>query len=120
MSDNVLAIQNYDSKLNDPGSRRYETYSYLQEMDAETLRAQIQGIIDKGWDLAVEHIEPARSNSTYWYMWKLPLFGEWKIDVIMDEINKCRTAYPDHHIKVIGYDKLAQTQGMAMIVHQAS
>jgi ribulose-bisphosphate carboxylase small chain len=122
MTDNVAStsqeMRNYHSILNDSASRKFETYSYLAPMDAAELRRQIQAILNKGWDVAIEHVEPERSNVTYWYMWKLPFFGEWNIDTIINEINACRNAYPKHIIKVIGYDKMKQTQGHAMVVHR--
>ena len=114
-----MEIQNYRSLMNDPASRKYETFAYLAEMDAAQIRAQIQGMLDKSWDVAIEHVEPERSHVTYWYMWKLPLFGEWNIDNIMSELNACRNANPGHHVKVIGYDGSRQTQGLAMVVFRA-
>ena len=113
-------IQDYRSLIGDPASRKHETYSYLPEMDANQIRKQIQAMLDKGWDVAIEHVEPERSHKTYWYMWKLPLFGEWNLDPIMTELNACRNAHPGHHIKVIGYDGKRQTQGLAMVVYRAS
>lgn len=114
-----MEMQDYHSLLGDPQSRKYETFSYLPEMSANEIRAQIQGMLDKGWEVAIEHVEPERSNITYWYMWKLPFFGEWNIDTIMNEINACRNAYDGHHVKVIGYDGKRQTQGLAMVVYRA-
>ena len=119
VAENVLEMRDYGSQLNDPDSRKFETFSYLAEMDAKEIRTQIQALIDKGWDIAVEHVEPERSNTNYWYMWKLPLFGEADIDTIMNELNACRNANPGHHVKVIGYDSKRQTQGMAMVVFRA-
>jgi ribulose-bisphosphate carboxylase small chain len=113
-------MKDYRSLLHDPESRRFETFSYLTEMDAAAIRKQIQTMLDKGWDVAIEHVEPERSHRTYWYMWKLPLFGQGKIDTIMTELNACRNAYPGHHIKVIGYDHTRQTQGMAMVVYRVA
>jgi len=115
-----MDIQNYKSLLNDEASRKFETFSYLPEMGAKELRTQIQAMIDNGWSLAIEHVEPERANSTYWYMWKLPLFGEWDIDHVMKELNACRNANPGHVVKVIGYDAKRQTQGMAMVVTRPS
>lgn len=114
-----MEMQDYRSLLGDPESRKFETYSYLAEMDAGTIRKQIQAMLDKGWEVAIEHVEPKRSHKTYWYMWKLPFFGEWNLDTIMNEITACRNAYTGHHVKVIGYDGKRQTQGMAMVVHRA-
>ncbi len=120
MSEDVLTVQNYHSLIGDIASRKYETFSYLPEMTAEEMKAQIQYIIDKEWDVAIEHVEPTRTKNTYWYMWKLPMFGEWNIDTVMEEIEACSKAYPNHHVKVIGYNKLKQSQGTAMVVRRAS
>lgn len=118
-AENTRVLRNYESLLDDPAARKLETFSYLEEMDAKEIRVQIQAMIDKGWDIAVEHVEPARTNINYWYMWKLPLFGESDIDIIMNELNACRNAFANHHVKVIGYDSKRQTQGMAMVVFRA-
>lgn len=120
MSKDVLTIQNYDSLIGDMDSRKYETFSYLPEMTAEETKAQVQYIVDKEWDVAIEHVEPERSGVTYWYMWKLPMFGEWNLDTIYTEIEACAKAHPTHHIKVIGYNKLRQSQGTAMVVRRGS
>ncbi len=114
-----MQMQNYHSLLDDPDSRKLETFSYLNEMDAGSIRKQIQAMLDKSWQVAIEHVEPERSHRTYWYMWQLPFFGEWDIDKIMGEVTACRNAFPDHHIKVIGYDGKRQTQGMAMVINRA-
>ena len=52
-----MEIQDYRSLLNDDASRHFETYSYLAEMDATEIRRQIQSMLDKGWDVAIEHVE---------------------------------------------------------------
>jgi ribulose-bisphosphate carboxylase small chain len=112
-------IENYRSLADDPASRKFETFSYLPEMDATSIRQQIQTMMDNGWNIAIEHVEPERSHRTYWYMWKLPMFGEWKLDTVIKEIKACRKANPEHHIKVIGYDRIKQSQGLAMVVSRA-
>ena len=69
-------IQDYPSRLNTPASRKIETLSYLPKMDAERIRAQVVYIVEQGWNPAIEHVETERVGDDYWYMWKLPLFGE--------------------------------------------
>ena len=41
-------MQDYPSPFNDPGSRKFETYSYLPKMDAERIRAQVVYIVEPG------------------------------------------------------------------------
>jgi len=77
-----MSIQDYPSRLSDPQSRKAETFSYLPKMTAEQIKAQVQYIIDKGWNPAIEHSEPENAFSYYWYMWKLPMFGETDADAV--------------------------------------
>jgi ribulose-bisphosphate carboxylase small chain len=109
-------IQEYASSLSDPASRRFETFSYLLPMSEAQIRKQLQYIVGKGWNAAVEHTEPDNTSGSYWYMWKLPMFGETDIDRILAEAQSCRRAHPTHHVRLIGYDKYKQTQGAAMVV----
>ena len=109
-------IANYASRLGDPASRRFETFSYLPAMDAARLRQQVEYLLSRGWSAAIEHTEPAHMKGSYWYMWKLPLFGETDVDRVLAQAEACRAANPGHHVRLVGYDKHQQTQGTAMVV----
>ncbi|WP_024851895.1 ribulose bisphosphate carboxylase small subunit [Hydrogenovibrio kuenenii] len=109
-------VQDYPSRLSDPKSRKAETFSYLPKMDAEQIKAQVQYIIDKGWNPAIEHSEPENAFSYYWYMWKLPMFGETDADAVLAEVDACIKANPNNHVRLIGYDNFAQSQGANMLV----
>ena len=111
-------VQDYGSRLSDPASRKFETFSYLPEMQPGQIREQVKYIVAKGWNPAVEHIEPENAFDHYWYMWKLPMFGETDIDRILQEADACHEANPGHHVRLIGYDNYAQTQGAAMVIHR--
>ena len=113
-------IQDYKSRHNDASSRRFGTFSYLPEMNALAIRQQVQYIIDRGWDCAVEHVEPELAMSDYWYMWKLPMFGERNLDTIMAELTACRNANPGNLVRVIGYDNHRQTQGQSFVVYRGA
>ena len=99
-------------------SIKYETFSYLPALSAEEIRAQIQYIIAQGWNPAVEHVEPAGAARNYWFMWKLPMFGEQSVDVVLEELDACHREHPSHHIRLIGYDNYTQSQGTAFIVYR--
>lgn len=114
----VANIQDYQSSQDDPGSRKYGTFSYLPEMDAPRMRKQIEHMIAKGWNPAIEHVEPAHSADNYWYMWKLPMFGEKDIERILAEVEECGKAWPNHLVRLIGYDNYTQSQGASMVVHR--
>jgi len=112
-------IQDYNSSLGDAEqSRKYETFSYLPALSDESIRAQIQYIVDKGWNPGIEHTEPENARSNYWYMWKLPMFGETNVDTILAELENCKAAHPDNHIRLLGFDNFAQSAGAAMVVYR--
>jgi len=112
-------VQDYPSRLSDPASRKFETFSYLPEMDSAAIRKQVEYIVSKGWNPAVEHTEPENAFDHYWYMWKLPLFGETDVDRILGEAELCHKANPGHHVRLIGYDNYKQSQGANMVVYRA-
>ncbi|VAW74179.1 Ribulose bisphosphate carboxylase small chain [hydrothermal vent metagenome] len=112
-------VQDYNSSLSDAAqSRKYETFSYLPTLSVESTRAQIQYIVDKGWNPGIEHTEPENATSNYWYMWKLPLFGETNVDTILAEIEACHQAHPSNHVRLLGFDNFSQSAGAAMVIHR--
>ena len=106
--------------LSDPASRKFETFSYLPEMDSAAIRKQVEYIVSKGWNPAVEHTEPENAFDHYWYMWKLPMFGETDVDRILGEAELCHKANPGNHVRLIGYDNFKQSQGANMVIYRAS
>jgi ribulose-bisphosphate carboxylase small chain len=111
-----MTVQDYRSSLSDPESRKYGTFSYLPAMSDARLKELIGYLVKQGWTPAIEHVEPDRAGDDYWYMWKLPLFGETDTAVVLGEVNGCREAYPGHLIRVIGYDPKKQTQGTCVVL----
>ena len=112
-------VQDYNSSLSDAAqSRKYETFSYLPPLSEESKRAQIQYIVDKGWNPGIEHTEPVNATSNYWYMWKLPMFGETNVDTILAELEACHKAHPGNHVRLLGFDNFSQSAGAAMVVYR--
>ncbi len=111
-------MQDYHSRLSDPASRKFETFSYLPAMTTEQIRAQVDYIVKRGWNPAVEHTEPQNAFDHFWYMWKLPLFGESDVSRILAEAEACHKANPDHHVRLVGYDNFKQSQGASMVIYR--
>ena len=113
-------VQDYKSSLGDVASRKFETFSYLPEMTGDQIRAQVEYIVSKGWNPAVEHSEPENATSNFWYMWKLPMFGETDVDRILDEAEACHKAHPNNHVKLIGFDNYSQSKGAEMVIYRGN
>ncbi len=112
------ALQDYKSRLSDPASRKFETFSYLPAMEKDDIRKQVEYLVKKGWNPALEHTEPENAFDHYWYMWKLPMFGETDVDRILAEADACHKANPGHHVRLVGYDNYKQSQGTAMVIYR--
>ncbi|MHB8453483.1 MAG: ribulose bisphosphate carboxylase small subunit [Acidiferrobacterales bacterium] len=111
-------MQDYKSSLTDVSSRKFETFSYLPAMNADEMRKQVEYIVKRGWNPAIEHTEPENSFGHYWYMWKLPMFGETDVSRILAEAEACRKAHPSNHVRLVGYDNYRQSQGAAMVIYR--
>jgi ribulose-bisphosphate carboxylase small chain len=95
-----------------------ETFGFLPKMTQEEIYDQIAYVISQGWTPAIEHEHPSRSANHYWTMWKLPFFGEQDLNAVVAELEACRRAYPDHHVRLLGYDNYTQSQGVSFVVHE--
>ena len=93
-----------------------ETFGFLPKMTQDEIHDQIAYIIANNWTPAIEHEHPSRATGNYWTMWKLPFFGERDLGSVVAEIDACQRAYPDHHIRLTGYDNYTQSQGVAFVV----
>ncbi|MGV6857837.1 MAG: ribulose bisphosphate carboxylase small subunit [bacterium] len=95
-----------------------ETFGFLPKLTQEEVYDMIAYLIAQGWTPAIEHEHPSQASNHYWTMWKLPMFGEKDINNVAAEIEACRRAYPDHHIRLIGYDNYTQSQGVNFVVYE--
>jgi ribulose-bisphosphate carboxylase small chain len=96
------------------------TFSYLPDLDDGQVRAQVQYCLDKGWPVAIEYTDDPHPRNVYWEMWGLPLFDLKDPAGVMQEVAACRKAFPNHYIRVNGYDRRLgrQTIGLSFIVNR--
>jgi ribulose-bisphosphate carboxylase small chain len=96
------------------------TFSYLPDLTDDQIKAQIQYCLDNGWPLSVEYTDDPHPRNVYWDLWGLPMFDLHDPAGIMMEINACREAFPNHYIRVNGYDRSLgrATTALSFIVHR--
>jgi ribulose-bisphosphate carboxylase small chain len=94
------------------------TFSSLPDFTDDEISAQVEYAIGKGWAVAVEFTDDPHPRNVLWEMWGLPMFGISDAAAAMHEVTACRTAYPDHYIKVSAYDASLgrQTTALSFIV----
>ena len=94
------------------------TFSYLPDLTADEIRAQIQYAIDRGWAVAVEFTDDPHPRNVLWEMWGLPMFELSDASAAMHEVNSCVQAWPDQYVLVSAYDASLgrQTTALSFIV----
>jgi len=95
-----------------------ETFGFLPKFTQDEINDMIAYIIANGWSPAIEHEHPSRAADHYWTMWKLPMFGETNLNNVLSELEACRRSYPDHHVRLIGYDSYTQGQGVSFVAYE--
>ena len=100
-------------------NQTFETFGFLPKLSQQEVYDQIAYLIAQGWTPAIEHEDPSQAFNHYWTMWKLPFFGETDLGHVVEEIEACRKAFPNHHIRLLGYDNYTQSQGTAFVVYEA-
>src|SRR5918999_472638 len=90
------------------------TFSYLPDLTDDEIKAQVQYCLDRGWAVSIEYTDDPHPRNAYWDMWGLPMFELKDPAAIMLEINACRKAFPNHYIKMSGYDSSYGRQTTAL------
>jgi ribulose-bisphosphate carboxylase small chain len=97
---------------------RLETFSYLPELSAEEIEAQVDSILERGLVVAIEHTREIDPRDHYWTLFKLPLFDIDDPTIVHDMIDACVRAHPDEYVRVNGYDSRRQGQVASFVVHR--
>jgi ribulose-bisphosphate carboxylase small chain len=90
------------------------TFSYLPDLSADEIRAQVQYAIDRGWAVAVEFTDDPHPRNVLWEMWGLPMFDIADASAAMHEIAAAVAAWPGHYVRVSAYDATLGRQTTAL------
>lgn len=98
------------------------TFSYLPDFSDEEIAQQVQYCLDNNWPIAIEHTDDPHPRNVYWEMHGLPMFDLKDPAGIMAEIKECRKTFPNHYVRVTGYDRTfgRQTTALSFIVQRPS
>jgi ribulose-bisphosphate carboxylase small chain len=99
---------------------RQGTFSTLPPLTDDEIKLQIQYCIDNNWAVSIEFTDDPNPRNAYWDMWGLPMFDIKDGAAAMTEVQACRKAYPNHYIKVNGYNRqyTKQTTALSFIVNR--
>ncbi len=96
------------------------TFSYLPDLTDEEIKAQVQYCLNNDWPISVEYTDDPHPRNVYWDMFGKPMFDMKDPAAIMVEVNECRRTFPNHYIKVSGYDRSLgrHTTALSFIVNR--
>jgi ribulose-bisphosphate carboxylase small chain len=96
------------------------TFSFLADFSDSEIRAQVEYCLKNNWAVSVEFTDDPHPRNTYWEMWGMPMFDMKDAAGIMHEINQCRKAYPNHYVRVNGFDSTRgwETVRLSFIVNR--
>jgi len=80
------------------------TFSFLPDLTAAQIRAQIEYCLGNGWAVSVEFTDDPHPRNTFWEMWGMPMFDLKDAAGVTAEVDACRKAYPNHYVKVNAFD----------------
>jgi ribulose-bisphosphate carboxylase small chain len=98
------------------------TFSFLPDLTDDEITAQIAYALEHGWPCSVEFTDDPHPRNTYWEMWGLPLFDLAEPAAVMEEVDACRDAHPEHYVRVNAYDASLgrQTIALSFLVNRPS
>ncbi|WP_436631872.1 ribulose bisphosphate carboxylase small subunit [Latilactobacillus sakei] len=112
------------------GLKKFETFSYLPDLTNEQLLKEIDYLLRKGWIPCLEfevgtawihrtnNRSPGYYDGRYWTMWKLPMYGCTDSTQVLAEVQEAKKAYPDSHVRIIGFDNVRQVQCISFIAYK--
>jgi len=109
--------------------KKYETLSYLPQLQNDDIRKQIEFMIKNRWTPCLEisgdgdiylntAMGPNYYDNRYWSLYKLPMFGCRDPNDVVRAIEACKSDFPQAKIRVIGFDADKQVQTAGFIVRK--
>jgi ribulose-bisphosphate carboxylase small chain len=90
------------------------TFSFLPDLSDEQITAQVEYCLGNGWAIGVEYTDDPHPRNTYWEMWGNPMFDLKDAKGVMIELAECRTANPDHYIRINAFDSSRGVESMRL------
>ncbi|MBU6270997.1 MAG: ribulose bisphosphate carboxylase small subunit [Betaproteobacteria bacterium] len=89
-------------------------FSFLPDLTDAEIGLQIDYGLGKGYAWSVEYTDDPHPRNTYWEMYGLPMFDLKDAAGVMQELNNCRAAFPNHYIRLMAFDSTRGVESIAM------
>lgn len=79
-------------------------FSFLPDLDGVQITKQVEHCLENGWAVGVEWTHDPHLRNTYREMCGNPMFDLREAKGVMMELDDCRKANPDAHIRLNAFD----------------
>lgn len=95
-------------------------FSFLPDLTDTQIAAQVSYCLAQGWAVALEYTDDPHPRNTYWSMWGLPMFELQDPAGVIQELNACRAANPEHYVRINAFDSTKgwETVRMSFLVQR--
>lgn len=101
--------------MNNPTGRVTQgQFSFLPDLTDAEITLQIQYGLDRGYAWSVEYTDDPHPRNTYWEMFGMPMFDLPDAAGVLEEVNRCRKAFPQHYIRLMAFDSTRGVESIAM------
>jgi ribulose-bisphosphate carboxylase small chain len=96
------------------------TFSFLPDLSADEIRAQIDYAIEQGWAIGVEYTDDPHPRNCFWEMWGNPLFDLHDSAGALREVLACRDMHRSCYVRVNAFDSTRgfETTRLSFIVNR--
>ncbi len=96
------------------------TFSFLPDLSADEIRAQIDYAIEQGWAIGVEYTDDPHPRNCFWEMWGNPLFELHDSAGALREVLACRDMHRSCYVRVNAFDSTRgfETTRLSFIVNR--
>ena len=89
-------------------------FSFLPDLDDEEILLQIEYGLGRGYAWSVEYTDDPHPRNTYWEMHGMPMFDLRDAAGVLMELNACRSAFPNHYVRLMAFDSTRGVESIAM------
>ena len=89
-------------------------FSFLPDLSDAEITLQIEYGLQRGYAWSVEYTDDPHPRNTYWEMFGMPMFDLPDAAGVLEEVNRCRKAFPQHYIRLMAFDSTRGVESIAM------
>ncbi len=89
-------------------------FSFLPDLNDKEITLQIEYGLRQGYAWSIVYTDDPHPRNTYWDMCGNPMFDLQDAAGVLIPLNECRSAFPNHYIRMMAFDSTRNVESIAM------